>query len=144
MRLRTIMACIGWFAALVATSRVDAQDKRSRPINRDDLAKLVRVSDPQLSPDERSIVVGVSRPNYEKNRHDAELVLVDVSSRKQRVLTRDRQGVTQPRWSPTGDRLAFLAMHGADKKARPQIFVMPMNGGDAMRLSDAPEGVAHF
>lgn len=143
MKMITKFVCVGLI--VLAASQVDGQEKKARrPINLDDLAKIVRVSDPQLSPDEQSIVVVVSRPNYDKNRHDAELVLVDVSSRKQRVLTRDRLGVTQPRWSPSGDRLAFLAMHGADKKARPQVFVMPMNGGDAQRITDAPEGIAHF
>lgn len=145
MRYQTTRLLIGLSALLLGAHSVSGQDKQPRrPINLDDLAKMVRVSDPQLAPDERSIVIVVSRPNYDKSRHDAELVLVDVSSRKQRVLTRDRQGVSQPRWSPSGDRLAFLAMHGADKKAKPQIFVMPMNGGDAQRITDAPEGVTHF
>ncbi|HEV8199800.1 MAG TPA: hypothetical protein VGS03_07260, partial [Candidatus Polarisedimenticolia bacterium] len=43
----------------------------------DTLARLTRVSDPQISPDGRSIVVIVSRPNYEDNRTDSEMVLVD-------------------------------------------------------------------
>ncbi|MBM4068116.1 MAG: S9 family peptidase [Planctomycetes bacterium] len=136
---------VGIMVSLLVASQVAGQDRKTRrPISLDDLARIVRVSDPQRSPDERTIVVVVSRPNYDKNRHDAELMLVNVSSRKQRVLTRDRQGVMQPRWSPSGDRLAFLAAHGEDKKARPQIFVMPMKGGDAQRITDAPEGVAHF
>src|SRR5262245_33152820 len=72
----------------------------SRRFTLDDLAKLVRVGDPQLSPDGRSIVVVVSRPDYEKNRFEGELVLVDVATGRQRVLTFERQGVGQPRWSP--------------------------------------------
>jgi dipeptidyl aminopeptidase/acylaminoacyl peptidase len=109
----------------------------------DDLGKLVGVTDPQLSPDGRSVAVVLSRPNYDKNRTDAELVLVDVGTGKHRVLTRDREGVGQPRWSPDGDRLAFLARSGAGKEAKTQLFVMPMNGGDARRITDAPEGVQH-
>src|SRR5438105_15907915 len=73
------------------------------------LGKLVRVADPQISPDGKTIVAVVSRPNYEDNRFDADLVLIDVASQKQRVLTHDRRGVSFPRWSPSGDRLAFLA-----------------------------------
>src|SRR5208337_4883053 len=72
-----------------------------------DLAKMARISDPQISPDGKSIVIVVSRPNYDEKRYDAELVLVDVATGTQRVLTRDRQGIEQPRWSPSGDRLAF-------------------------------------
>jgi dipeptidyl aminopeptidase/acylaminoacyl peptidase len=110
----------------------------------DAIGKLVGVSDPQLSPDGKSVVVVVSRPNYDKNRNDSELVLVDVASGKQRVLTRDRSGSSQPRWSPDGDRLAFLARAGTGKDAKPQVFVMPMGGGDAKRVTDSPTGVQHY
>ena len=42
--------------------------------------KIVRMSDPQISPDGRSVVIVVSRANFEVNRHDVELVLVDAAS----------------------------------------------------------------
>jgi dipeptidyl aminopeptidase/acylaminoacyl peptidase len=54
----------------------------------------------------------VSRPNLEEDRYDSKLVLVDVATGAQRVLTFDRKDVGSPRWSPSGDRLAFLADNG--------------------------------
>jgi dipeptidyl aminopeptidase/acylaminoacyl peptidase len=121
-------------------------EKRKQPRRFDvaELAKLVTVSDPQISPDGRSIIVVVRRPNYKKNRLDSELVLVDVAGGSQRVLTHDRAVVDQPRWSPDGDHVAFLAKAGSDAKAKLQIFLMPMKGGDPKRITDAPEGVHHF
>jgi dipeptidyl aminopeptidase/acylaminoacyl peptidase len=110
----------------------------------DHLGKLVSVGDPQISPDGKSIVVVVRRPNYDKNRNDGELVLVDVRTGNRRVLTQERTGIGQPRWSPTGDRLAFLAVAGSGKDAHHQIFVMPMNGGDAKRITNVPLGVQHY
>jgi dipeptidyl aminopeptidase/acylaminoacyl peptidase len=110
----------------------------------DDLGRLVGVSDPQVSPDGKSVVVVVSRPNYDKNRGDSELVLVNVASGKQRVLTHDRESVGQPRWSPDGDRLAFLARTGSGKEARYQVFVLPMDGGEAQRVTNSPTGVRHY
>src|ERR1700687_69213 len=80
--------------------------------NRLDIAhldKIRRVADPQISPDGKSIVIVVSRPNYAEDRYDADLVLVDVSSGHQRTLTHDRRAISSPRWSPASDRLAFLA-----------------------------------
>jgi len=110
----------------------------------DDLGKITGVSDPQIAPDGKSVVVVVSRPNYDKNRTDRELVLVEVATGRQRVLTRERDSVAQPRWSPDGDRLAFLAHTGSGKEAKYQLYVMPMNGGDARRVTEAPHGVQHY
>jgi len=143
---------------------------QARRMTLDDLGLLVRVGDPQIAPDGKTIIVVVSRPNYDDNRHDAELVLIDVATGGQRVLTRDRRQLAYPRWSPSGDRVAFLAeavprpkkktaaAAGAPPAGAPaggepaaggsgpqrQIFVLPMNGGDALQISDAPEGVQQF
>ena len=105
------------------------------------LAKLVNVSDPQISPDGKSVVIVVSRPDYDLNVYRSELVLVDVATHKQRVLTHDRKGVGYPRWSRSGDRLAFLAHDSNDK---PQLFAMPMMGGDAEQLTKAATGVQQY
>jgi len=105
------------------------------------VAKIHRVADPEISPDGRSIVVVVSKPNYTEDRHDADLVWVDVQSGKQRRLTHDRRGISSPRWAPAGDKLAFLAI-GAN--AKPQIFVMPMGGGDAVQITKTTNGVQQF
>jgi dipeptidyl aminopeptidase/acylaminoacyl peptidase len=105
------------------------------------LTKIHRVADPQFSPDGKSIVIVVSRPNYAEDRYDADLVLVDVSTGHQRKLTHDRRTVSSPRWSPVGDHLAFLAT-GANGK--PQIFVMPMTGGDAVPITKSAAGIQQF
>jgi dipeptidyl aminopeptidase/acylaminoacyl peptidase len=109
-----------------------------------DVSKLVGLRDPQVAPNGRSIVVVASRPDFDKNKFKTELVLVNVETEQQRVLTHDREGVHHPRWSPDGGRLAFLATLGSGKDAHSQIFVMPMNGGDAQRITSAAHGVQHF
>jgi dipeptidyl aminopeptidase/acylaminoacyl peptidase len=119
---------------------------QSRRMDLDDLGLVVRVSDPQIAPDGQSIVVVVARANYEDNRYDADLVMVDVASGAQRVLTRDRRGVSQPRFSAKGDRIAFLAATptGTSQQARPQILVMPLDGGDTYRVTNTAKGVQQY
>lgn len=132
----------------------------------EDIANIVRVSDPQLSPDGRSIVFVVSRPNLKEARYDRQLVLVDVATGKQRPLTYERRGVGSPRWSPSGDRIAFLDSAPAEPvqaeagtapnpagpesppKEQPassgskyQVFVLPMSGGEAHRITQATQDV---
>jgi dipeptidyl aminopeptidase/acylaminoacyl peptidase len=136
-------------AALFAAALASAQ----RRIQLDDLAKVVTVSDPQISPDGKSIVCLVSRPNFEEDRYDNELVLIDVATGTQRVLTVDRKDAGSPRWSPSGDRLAFLTVvpytkgkkdDTPKKEDSAQVFVMPMSGGDAKKVTNAPNGVEQF
>ena len=100
--------------------------------------RIVQLSDPRIAPDGRSIVVRVSRANFDENRNDVELVLVDVASRAHKVLT--RRQASQPRWSPSGSSLAFLSK--VEEKA--QIFVIPIDGGEAMQISKAPMGVDSY
>jgi dipeptidyl aminopeptidase/acylaminoacyl peptidase len=102
------------------------------------IGRTVQLSNPQIAPDGRSIVVVVSRANFDENRYDVELVLVDVASRAHKVLT--RRQASQPRWSPSGSSLAFLSQ--VDEKA--QIFVIPIDGGEAMQISKAPMGVDSY
>lgn len=120
--------------------------QQPRRMQLDDLGRIVRVSDPQIAPDGNSIVIVVSRANYDDNRYDTDLVLVDVASAGQRTLTHDRRGVSHPRFSPGGDRLAFLSTvsSASGQQPRSQIFVMPMGGGDVSRITSAPKGVQQF
>ncbi len=108
----------------------------SSPTKRFDLdasTKLVCQSDPDISPGGKSIVVAVAGANYEDNRWENELQMVDVATGVQRALTSRRHVVTQPRWSPSGDRLAFISNAATGKENKPQIFMLAMNGGEANR-----------
>jgi dipeptidyl aminopeptidase/acylaminoacyl peptidase len=103
------------------------------------LGKLVGVSDPQIAPDGKTIVIVVSRVNYADNRHDPQLVSVDVQSRARRVLS-DRRGLSAPRFSGSGDRLAYLA----PLDGKPQVFVLPLAGGEALQVTKSPTGVQQY
>jgi dipeptidyl aminopeptidase/acylaminoacyl peptidase len=149
---RALAMVVMLLALLLASGTASAQQRR---IQFEDLTKIVTVSDPQISPDGKSIVCIVSRPNFDENRSDRELVLVNVATGAQRVLTFGRKGVGSPRWSPSGDRLAFAAIvpYTPDKNNKDdttkredasQVFVMSMNGGDARKVTNAPNGVEQF
>lgn len=122
-----------------ATVPVDAQ---GRTLTVDDLRLEVGVSTPVLSRDGSQAVVTTSVPNYEDNRFDRSLILVDVLTGEQRELTPHRPRVNQPRWSPSGDWLAFTDA-GEDGEGR-QVFVLPMGGGEALQVTNAEEGVSSF
>lgn len=141
VRLRAFAASV-LLAGSLALAGADAP--KAKRFELDDLARIVRLSSPRISPDGASVAVVVTRADVEKNKWISELELVDVATGARRPLTRDRKGVSHPRWSPSGDRLAFLAPDGAGKDARPQIWVLPMAGGEALKATGAPSGVQHF
>ena len=115
-----------------------------------DLNNIVRISDPQISPDGASIAFVVAHANLNKDRYDSEIALVDLATRQMRILTR-RPEAGFPRWSPDGNALAFLA-DGApapdsedsdsEKQKVLQIFLLPVNhSGDSAQLTYSPTPV---
>lgn len=107
----------------------------------DDLRHVVNVSSPQVSPDGKAVAIIVSRPNFAEDRNEAELYVVDAATGANRALTVDRRQVSEPRWSPDGKWISFLA---PDSGAQIQVWSLPMQGGDARRLTRSKTGVVHY
>ncbi|MGH9864460.1 MAG: TolB family protein, partial [Candidatus Acidiferrales bacterium] len=143
--MKSIIVCVSTIAAamILAAAEPAANAQRQR-IQISDLQKIVRVADPQISPDDKSIVITVARANQKDDRYESELVLIDIATGAQRTLTSGHKGGSSARWSPSGDRLAFVAIAGEGKDAAPQIFILPMSGGDAKQITTAPQGVEQF
>ena len=102
-------------------------------------AKVARVTDVRVAPQGDRVVMVVAWPNYESNAWESEVVQVDLQSRTQRTLTQ-RKTAASPRWSPSGDRIAFLSQ----VEGKAQLFVMPVPGGDARQVTLSPTGVGTF
>jgi Tol biopolymer transport system component len=104
----------------------------------------VSLTSPVVSPDGAHAVFIVSRISWNDDKRPKEIVEVNLKSGAQRVLTFDRTGLADPAFSPDGTRLAFIADAGSGDDAKSQVFVMPLNGGDAKPVTDAKEGVDQF
>jgi len=130
MRFTRVLLMLGAAAGALGAARFAIES----------MGKIVRVADPEISPDGKTIALVVSRTNFEEDRYDPELVLIDVATRAQHTMTHDRRGLSQPRWSPDGNRLAFLAA----VEGKPQIFVMAVSGGEAWQVTKSATGVQQF
>ncbi len=107
-----------------------------------DLRALVQVGSPEISPDGKEIAIVVSRWDWKEDKSHRQLDLVNVADGSSRPLTYERDGVGSPKWSPAGDRLAFVAPDTATKKG--QIWVLSMRGGDPIRLTESKTGVSSY
>jgi dipeptidyl aminopeptidase/acylaminoacyl peptidase len=131
-------------SSLAVSASIAAQQPHvSKPVlTFSDMRRVVNVYDPQISPDGRSVVYVRSRVDWHADRYDNELVVVDVASNSQRVLTPHRTDAGSPRWSPDGTRVAFLAAPG--KKKPRQLFVLRFGGDDAVQITHSKTGVLAF
>jgi dipeptidyl aminopeptidase/acylaminoacyl peptidase len=120
-----------------------------------DLTLLRLPGTPSLTPDGRTAVVALQRLDLEADGYTSQLWLVDVAGEVEpRQLTYGwRDG--SPRVSPDGRWVAFTravrenagsragsAGNGkADAEDKPQLCVLPLAGGEPVRLTDHPLGV---
>ena len=111
----------------------------SRPITETDFLKFRWVADPRISPDGKEVAYVLVTVNEKEDRYDTSLWVVNTSgtpvSRRLTAGPRD----SSPRWSPDGQTLAFLR---AEEKEKPQIHLLPMQGGEARKLTDLPKGAS--
>jgi dipeptidyl aminopeptidase/acylaminoacyl peptidase len=102
-----------------------------------DIAHLINVGSPTVSPDGRFAVIATSRPDLEEDEYRGRLWIVALDgSSPPRQLTHGVRD-SAPRYSPDGRWLAFLR---AEPKGKPQLHVLPTGGGDARALTELPGG----
>ncbi|GAA5170400.1 MULTISPECIES: S9 family peptidase [Amycolatopsis] len=82
------------------------------------------------------LLVGDSAPHAEGNTYRGALWRIGLDGETTQWTHGERDSA--PVLSPDGRRVAFLR---AEAKASPQLYVMPVDGGDARRLTDLPLGV---
>lgn len=110
-----------------------------------DIDALVALSRPTIAADGTFAIFATSRPDTAANRYVGQLWRADLDpatgeKTRPRRLTRGVHD-TAPALSPDGVAVAFLR---ADAKTRPQIFVAPSLGGEAVQATDQPLGVTAF
>jgi dipeptidyl aminopeptidase/acylaminoacyl peptidase len=139
MTFRFDLACLLVLIAPVASAATPADT--SRAFTPTDLNSLARVSDPQVSPDGRSVVYTQRDADLEANRGRSDLWLVELlPGAKPRRLTQFVANDTHPRWSVDGTSIYFLSTRAGTL----QVWRLPLTGGEAMQITDYPLDVTTF
>jgi dipeptidyl aminopeptidase/acylaminoacyl peptidase len=122
-----------------------AQAQR-KPITAEDYLNFEFASDPQMSPDAQWVAYTVATIDQKANRRVSRIWIADAvhlgdGSHPTVPFTGETTSSTSPRWSPDGRFLAFLS---ARDGARPQIWLLSRNGGEARRVSNLENGASSF
>jgi dipeptidyl aminopeptidase/acylaminoacyl peptidase len=105
----------------------------------EDFLKLRNVSDPQLSPDGKRLAYVVSSPDKDSDEVQTAIYTVDADGKSKPERFTQGTKDSAPRWSPDGRSLAFISKRGDDE---PQLFLMPLDGGESEPLTKAKFGVS--
>ncbi len=111
-----------------------------RAMQIEDLFKLKRIADPQVSPDGQHVVFQVSTIDFEKNSSSTALHLSSADGATTRQIT-NPQGAkdTHPRWSPDGKTILFES----NRTGTSQLYtIKPFDGGEALQLTDIATGAS--
>lgn len=124
----------------VGKSDIVIEDGRMTP---EALLAFGRLSDPQVSPDGKHIMYGVSYTSVAENRSVRNLFICNIDGSDNQQLTESGKSISNARWSADGKHITFL-MGG-------QIWAADAvsDGGkwslkDASQISNVPAGVGEF
>jgi dipeptidyl aminopeptidase/acylaminoacyl peptidase len=105
----------------------------------EDVYELTGAADPRVSPDGRAAAYVVTRVDREANEYGGAVWLASLhGSAEPRQFTSGVRRDAEPRWSPDGSRLAFVSDRDGETM---QLYVMPVAGGEARRLTSRDEDV---
>ena len=117
-------------------------DAATRPIAADDIYAFRWAADPQMAPDGARAVFTQVSVNAKHDGYETALWLVSTTGGAPRALTAGPRD-SSPRWSTDGTRLAFLRAVEKDGKPQPaQIWMLPMDGGEARQLTTLAKGAS--
>jgi dipeptidyl aminopeptidase/acylaminoacyl peptidase len=130
-------------AVLCALASAPVLAASPKPIRFEESARIRRVGGFSVSPDGRRVAYAVSTPDVDANTSRSAIWMVSLSDSgagEPRRMTSGEKRDWDPRFSPDGQRLAFLSDRGGSS----QVWVLDLSGGDPVQATSFPTQVNGF
>lgn len=142
---RSLCALSILLTAVAPAASPSASSKRIEPV---DIVELREVSDPQISPDGKSIVYSILRRLSGAEHDEMSVWLVPADgSKPERPLVAGEGESGNARWAPDSKRIAFLSSRAnpldSGKHSR-QLWLLSLDGGEAQPLTKIDGDIADF
>jgi dipeptidyl aminopeptidase/acylaminoacyl peptidase len=129
-------------AAFVMAVMPLAAHSQGRGFTADDMVNLARVSEPQLSPDGKTLLYVLRETDRTANRGRTDLFMLDVSRAGAAPvrLAADPASESNPRWSKDGKQIWFLSSRSGSS----QLWVMQADGSSIRQVTNSPVDLGGF
>lgn len=129
-------------AYLLASPSARAQQTK-RTLTIADMRRFAEVSDPQLSVDGEWIVYSIATVDTARDESNGDVWLARWDGTHSRRMTWDSVDTHSPRFVGNTHAISFLSARG-DKRESDQLWIMPLEGGEARKLTSVRDGVNDY
>jgi dipeptidyl aminopeptidase/acylaminoacyl peptidase len=126
----------------------------ARCVTIEDLYRIKFVSRPRISPDGERVAYVLTDIDEQRHAYRSALWIASVQDGEARRFTTGSANASSPAWSPDGKWLAFVSEREGEGlslnpqeqkkqgKGKPQIWLMPVDGGEAYQLTFMEHGAS--